>query len=818
MKVFYSYSHKDEGLRDHFEKSLALLKDEGHIDEWHDRKILPGGEIHEEIDRHLETSDLILLLFSPDFLDSSECKDEMCKALGLRNTRGTIVVPVILRPCAWKDLETISNLRAIPKDGKPITRWGDKDEAFLDIYENIKTIVSAIPFRLNNEFKDNLTRVEFISQQKENIKLDDLFVFPNIQAEYDERRINEFQDFWQKRKHVILKGDDQSGKTVICRKLFLDEVENDTPAILLSGNEILSPINHEQLIKRKFQEQFTGSYSHWWSKQAKLLIIDDFGHNTRLQFIDFAKTHFERIIIIMSEDDYLAYFNDEENLADFELLTLRSLGHAKQEKLIKKWLNLSDAQDNGLEIPHGKIDQIEDRLNSIILHNRIVPRYPFYILSILQTLEGFMPQSLQITAYGHCYQALITAQLISIGINKEDIDSSFNFLSRFAFEIFHTRNQCSQNRFEQFLHGYKSQYIIKESVVNRLTNNNSLIIRIHKGRLEFNYPFIYYYFLGNFFARNYEAQKNRIGEIAEKSYLQKNAYILIFTIHHTQDDALINIILRHTEYAFNRASAATLSVTETKMLEGTVHELREKILSNRSVEKERQLERQRRDKTEEDSEDIVVDDKSEEDNQFEEDLHNFYRALKNMEILGQILRNKYGSLPRERIEQVIEFVADAGLRLIKVVTNRENIQSLEGYFIEVLKNEDIPEDNKREIENFLRKQIRTLVFLIIGSLLKKVVISIRKPELLEVVETMVRRKNTPAYDLLYSFFLLDTSEKLSSQDVKKITDTIRKFEKSQNIVARRLLSFGVQYYANTHEIHYRLREKLFSSAKYQVPA
>ena len=190
------------------------------------------------------------------------------------------------------------------------------------------------------------------------------------------------------------------------------------------------------------------------------------------------------------------------------------------------------------------------------------------------------------------------------------------------------------------------------------------------------------------------------------------------------------------------------------MLEGTVHELREKILSNRSVEKERQLERQRRDKTEEDSEDIVVDDKSEEDNQFEEDLHNFYRALKNMEILGQILRNKYGSLPRERIGQVIEFVADAGLRLIKVVTNRENIQSLEGYFIEVLKNEDIPEDNKREIETFLRKQIRTLVFLIIGSLLKKVVISIRKPELLEVVETMVRRKNTPAYDLLYSFLSL----------------------------------------------------------------
>ena len=40
MKLFYSYSHRDEHLRNNVEKHLALLKDEGYIDEWHDRKIL----------------------------------------------------------------------------------------------------------------------------------------------------------------------------------------------------------------------------------------------------------------------------------------------------------------------------------------------------------------------------------------------------------------------------------------------------------------------------------------------------------------------------------------------------------------------------------------------------------------------------------------------------------------------------------------------------------------------------------------------------------------------------------------------------------
>ena len=144
-----------------------------------------------------------------------------------------------------------------------------------------------------------------------------------------------------------------------------------------------------------------------------------------------------------------------------------------------------------------------------------------------------------------------------------------------------------------------------------------------------------------------------------------------------------------------------------------------------------------------------------------------------------------------------------------MVTNRDSIQSLESYLIEVLKHEDIPEDNKKKMERFLRNFIRTMVFVSIGSLLNKIVVSIRKPELLEIVESSFPRKNTPAYDLLHILFLLETSDKLDSRSVKKIVEISRKFENSQNAVAKRLLSLSVQYYANTHKIHHRLRAKLF---------
>lgn len=68
--VFFSYSHLDENLRDQLEKQLAILKRQGIIETWHDRRIGVGEELHNAIDAHIETDDIILLLVSPDFLAS----------------------------------------------------------------------------------------------------------------------------------------------------------------------------------------------------------------------------------------------------------------------------------------------------------------------------------------------------------------------------------------------------------------------------------------------------------------------------------------------------------------------------------------------------------------------------------------------------------------------------------------------------------------------------------------------------------------------------------------------------------------------------
>ena len=122
MKVFYSYSHRDESFRAELEKHLTLLKQQNLIDESHDRRIAAGADIREDIDSHFEQSEIIILLLSPDFLLSPECNKEMDRAITRQQQDDAIVIPVILRPCAGMH-SGISHLKALPTDGKPITTW-----------------------------------------------------------------------------------------------------------------------------------------------------------------------------------------------------------------------------------------------------------------------------------------------------------------------------------------------------------------------------------------------------------------------------------------------------------------------------------------------------------------------------------------------------------------------------------------------------------------------------------------------------------------------------------------------------------------------
>jgi hypothetical protein len=144
LSVFFSYSHKDETLRDELAKHLSILQRQGVIQTWHDRRISAGTEWAGQIDDNLNTADIILLLISSDFLASTYCYDvELKRAMERHEEKTARVIPVILRAVDWHDA-SFGELQALPKDAKPITSWSNQDEAFADVAKGIRNAVADI--------------------------------------------------------------------------------------------------------------------------------------------------------------------------------------------------------------------------------------------------------------------------------------------------------------------------------------------------------------------------------------------------------------------------------------------------------------------------------------------------------------------------------------------------------------------------------------------------------------------------------------------------------------------------------------------------
>ena len=106
--------------------------------------IKPGDEWSGEIDQNLEAADVILLLVSADFLNSDFCwNKEMTRALERHEAGEATVIPIIIRDAAWQEAK-FAELQALPKDGKAVTLWPNRDSAWRNVADGIRKAAEDI--------------------------------------------------------------------------------------------------------------------------------------------------------------------------------------------------------------------------------------------------------------------------------------------------------------------------------------------------------------------------------------------------------------------------------------------------------------------------------------------------------------------------------------------------------------------------------------------------------------------------------------------------------------------------------------------------
>ncbi len=147
LHLFISYSHKDNVLREELETHLKILQRQGLIQTWSDRGILPGDEWETDIDANLNRADIILFLISADFIASKYCYEiEMPQAMARHENGDAMVIPIILRPCDWRNTP-FNKLGWLPQNGEPVTQWPDRDAAWLNVETGIKDAIAAMKAR-----------------------------------------------------------------------------------------------------------------------------------------------------------------------------------------------------------------------------------------------------------------------------------------------------------------------------------------------------------------------------------------------------------------------------------------------------------------------------------------------------------------------------------------------------------------------------------------------------------------------------------------------------------------------------------------------
>jgi hypothetical protein len=726
--------------------------------------------------------------------------------------------------------DKVSNLTSILKDMNTLTPEMHKDSDFSEIYSGIKRRMtetggqanrsidirnandklltsSALRFQVKQEFIKELQHIDFIKQNKSSVSLEEIFVFPSLSKSKDafEKENLDIEYFLQKKEDMtIIKGSDSSGKTALLNWLFLKLSENYSP-VFINASEIAKVNNSKQLIKNTFQKEYDGSFDDWMSLENKIAIIDNYHHNLPIAFLDFLSANFSMVIVAVDEDEWMAYLKDDPGYAEFTVASINQMSLAKQEELIKNWKML-DLGDGTISVDDLTVDKLEATVNNVITRNRIVPRYPFYILSILQTFESFMPKDYSITAYGHCYQALVVAQMMKKGIKGEQIDDCFNFLRHLAFDIYQKKTDgeiYTTKDYLSFKQKYGERFFIQSSLLNRLENNEYEIIKIGE-RVNFTLDYTYYFFVGMYLAFAHD-QDELLSKLVEEIHLKQNALIVIFTVHHTQNKAMLENILAHCICCFDGVKAAELTVEETQFMNELIAELPDDIVSKKSVGETRKEIRERQDREHDDSD--------REDKEAEEvKAIDINKGLRILEVLGQILKNRGGSFERDIVLETLESTIDLGLRILNLLLDSFRTPEFSewlGKSLEDFEREYISEhhrsfsDEKRK--KFVAKTIQIMGYMLTVSMLNRISFSVNSEKLMEAVGILSDKKKTPAYQMI-GFLSKSSQNGLETQELKQL---IASFDKNKNFWAKKTLSYYAQGYLSTHNIKYNERQKIY---------
>lgn len=538
----------------------------------------------------------------------------------------------------------------------------------------------------------------FTHPRKDNLVLDDLYVYPDLNnLQYESVKETEpappiihsatVADYLMKREALLVLGAERAGKTSLCKVLHSVLRKNGLVPLLLNGADIrsvhLSKI--DEYMNGPFSRQFnSASYERFRQLEPsqKAVIIDDFdvcrlnvdGQNALVTEL---KVRFGRIYIVADSVFQLQEFTEDHKqrseLLTFSHCLIRDFGHALRARLIRRWFLLGQEKEISGDELERKVTAIERTVDTLLGKN-LLPAYPIFVLSILQTYEAGANLSTASGSYGFYYEVLIYDAL-SNASRLLPMDILQTMLSYIAYAMYEDKVALlSDEEMARAIQRYKATYSMNfsaDKVLGSLVE--SLVLRKEVGGYSFRYRYGYYYFAAKYIAmklhsRELDAQlRERINSMIGKIHAEDNANVLIFLIYLTKDNQVIEDLMSHARSLYSEYPACDLDSDTgfAAMLLESTPKLNLKggapqdHLEQARIERD-ELERELPDR--ESAEAGVAEGEA----QLGE-LLRLNTAMKTLQILGQVLRNFPGSLEGELKTRIASESYELGLRTLKAM-------------------------------------------------------------------------------------------------------------------------------------------------------
>ena len=568
-------------------------------------------------------------------------------------------------------------------------------------FQKGKSLKSKL-FEISKSFKNDVLRdigASFTHPRKKELFLEDVFLYPDLRDlnlnNIKEKNVYDSiinSNFLEKiegnsRQSIII-GEEKSGKSALCKNLFLKFFSIGYTPIYINGEEIkVKKIdNFNDLVEKHCKKQYENNPIDLYRqipKEKKCIIIDDINksklnNKSQDELIGEICSIYNNVLITTNNRFQLEDINLKKENAVFDRIKryeINEFGVILRRKLIEKWNKLGQENYIQLDVLENKNSNSEKIIDAIIGRN-YVPAYPIYLLIILQTIEVGAQHNLRESTFGYYYEFLITQSFIKAGIKPEDHDSYITYLKEFAYFLFlRNEKEISESVFIEFHKKHIDVFDIRLDFKETLDNlQMSLIIKRKNGVYKFKYLYVYYFFVSKYLAdsinSNIEIQK-LVSNICEKLYIEENANIVLFLIHHSKNEIILENVRKQANALFNSIKPIYFD-KDIKFINSLIEKIPEIFIEDeKGIKKTREEIQKSKDKEE------FLAKETDKNKDIEKELNKEFKetnfiaklnlSMKMLQILGKILQNYYGSLKGGKKLVLVEEAYCLGLRTLKIV-------------------------------------------------------------------------------------------------------------------------------------------------------